>query len=98
MSRTKDLKSIAGLARQAKMNYVHLCDILKGRRNACLENAMNLGFLTKTDPRIWGRGGTMKARRAAFEVWREAQDAAETSHITAPQKPAIDGPSCAVGP
>jgi len=73
MSRAKDLKSQAELARQVRMDYRHLNDCLKGRRNASLDKALDLADLTKTDPRQWGKNGSVEGRLAGFLNWQEAQ-------------------------
>jgi len=74
MCRTKSFQSIAELARQAGICSAHLYDILKGRRNASLDSALSLAGLTKTDPRLWGRGGSAEARQAAYQGWRADQE------------------------
>ena len=66
----------AALARLVGLSPNHLCACLSGARNAGLTAGLNLGWHTKTDPRVWGSGGSPEARRAAVEAWAAAQESA----------------------
>jgi len=96
MTRTKDLKSQAELARQANMHPVHLCNCLKGNRNASIDIALALADLTDTDPRLWGRRGTIEDRQAAYEAWRAAQ--MNSSSGSSPQDAPAAGPAPSATP
>ena len=72
-------QSLSRIAREFHFNPMIFWQYLNGQRNASPLNADRLAALTGVDIRVWLKGGSPEARRAAVEAWAERQRTSDLS-------------------